>query len=92
MADRRPIGRKPVHELSRFGRVLDQFLQRHALTLRELAGRIGVSRQQLLRLRSGRAEGRQSTIGRIRAGLEAIEGRNISIEELFDFPRAERER
>src|ERR1700743_2492651 len=78
-----------IHRLSFFGQYVEQLLlRRDDLSIVDLAAHLGISRQALLRFRSGNHNARQRTMARIRDRMEELEQRKIGIEELFEFPRS----
>lgn len=72
----------------RFARVLydtrfDRFLVANAVDLDELSEIIGMSRENLSRVRAGKQNPRRDTIARIVLALRHILGRSLSASELF---------
>jgi predicted transcriptional regulator len=60
------------------------WLQRERFTVADLASECRVSRQMLQHVKSGR-DVRLSTMVRILHGARSLAGRNVAVEELFDF-------
>jgi len=64
---------------------LERFILRNGIVRRQLALQAGVCRQQLQRLRYGRAEAKRSTMVKLARACGRILGRKVEVTELFDL-------